>query len=36
MYKNREGGLRGLSWIIAPGLLKPGTRYAGMMHVTDW
>ena len=31
-----EGGLRGLSWIVAPGLIKPGTRYGNMFHVTDW
>ena len=29
-----EGGLKGISWILAPGL-KPG-RYANLMHVTDW
>ena len=32
----REGGLRGLSWIIAPGAVKAGGRYPNLAHVTDW
>ena len=31
-----EGGLRGLSWIVAPGLIAPGIRYKNLFHVTDW
>eukprot|EP01043_Picozoa_sp_COSAG02_P017874 COSAG02_NODE_820_length_16798_cov_10.212887_7_plen_350_part_00 len=31
-----EGGLRGLSWIVAPGLIAPGTVYQNLFHVTDW
>ena len=32
----REGGLRGLSWIIAPGAVKAGGRYPNLAHVSDW
>ena len=31
-----EGGLRGLGVIVAPGIIPQGSRYANMMHVTDW
>lgn len=31
-----EGGIRGIGWIVAPGRLKPGSKFDHLMHVTDW
>lgn len=31
-----EGGVRGISLVVAPGRLASGARFGGLFHVTDW
>jgi hypothetical protein len=31
-----EGGIRGISFVVAPGRLTPGSSFGGLFHVTDW
>ena len=29
-----EGGIKGIGWLVAPGLLQPGSRYRNLLHVS--